>query len=409
MCGIIAHFHSKEKKDCVNEKITNQFQDQLDRGTEGFGLITIDEKDFKTKVFRATEMTKAIIDLYMKQAKMAIFHHRMPSSSDNKISQTHPIFVSHENFIYDYYIIHNGCINNGKKLKKEHEKQGFKYTTEIKVESKYYSNYDNFNDSESLAIELAKFIENQSKEIKAIGSAAFIVLQISKENGKAAKVFFGRNYSNPLKMSKTRDKLYLSSEGEGDNIKENVLYSFNPENLKLKKKKILIQTNKVTKKENSTIGYQPKLVKTGEESTEDNNPKSVNQPWFDQQKNTEEDFSYLDNIITADEPTNDDIYDMEINDTEDKIIDLFRDGTMELILAIKQDIKTPGKFLQEYCNQTSRKIIIAIAKEIKELTTNLTSYKEYYGFQENNDAPEEDKKEKGKDTTAFHDKKSSSK
>jgi len=51
-------------------------------------------------------------------------------------------------------------------------------------------------------------------------------------------VFYGRG-NNPLKLSKTRGKIRLSSEGEGADIKQDTLYSFNTKDYKIKKRKLI--------------------------------------------------------------------------------------------------------------------------------------------------------------------------
>jgi hypothetical protein len=162
----------------------------------------------------------------------------MPTSTDNKINQTHPILVDHPDFKHKYLVTHNGIIRNDDDIKEEHEKEGFKYTT---IEKPKWNNIEpNFNDSETIAIEIAKFIEKKSKKIKTIGSAAIIGLKIDKKTNKIKTLFFVRNGGNPIKMSMTRNKLRLSSEGEGELIPINTLYETNINKLKLKKKEIVI-------------------------------------------------------------------------------------------------------------------------------------------------------------------------
>ena len=160
---------------------------------------------------------------------MIIAHHRQPTSTENKLHQTHPILVQNNILENIYLFIHNGIITNHDELRKKHIELGFQYQTDC-YEKAYYNGKPElkWNDSESLAIEIALFIENQSKIVETDNAAAFIVLQMDKKTGKAKQVFFGRNkFGNPLNMSKTRGKLRISSEGEGGEVKENILYSFN--------------------------------------------------------------------------------------------------------------------------------------------------------------------------------------
>jgi len=236
MCGIIGAFNHGENKEMVNEWIVNQLEDQLNRGEKGFGVLHIDNK-LKIKVERATEITKSLLDLRFNPSSMILMHHRWPTSSENKISQTHPIKVSNGSLKYDYYVIHNGIVHNEDKMRKKHiDELGFLYTTDRKTNT----GVEEFNDSEALAIELARFIEGQTSQIETTGSAAYIVLRVDKKKDVAVGLFFGRN-NNPLNMAKTRGKLRLSSEGEGDPIKEDVMYSCNVKDFKLSKKPCIIK------------------------------------------------------------------------------------------------------------------------------------------------------------------------
>lgn len=237
MCGIIAEFNKKNKK--ANDFIINQFEEQHARGQRGFGIIRINKKG-ETKIDRACETTKFLLDLYLKPSPMIIAHHRTPTSTPNWLDQTHPIIVSNKILKNDYYIIHNGIISNDTELHKKHKELGFKYTTEYQEE--YYNEIKSkWNDSESLAIELALFIENKITAIGIDNGAAFIVLQINKKTKKAKKVFFGKNRgSSDLNINKTKEYLRISSEGEGEKVEENILFSFllNDIKMKLSKKEI---------------------------------------------------------------------------------------------------------------------------------------------------------------------------
>ena len=239
MCGIIfsANF-GKTKEEPSNEWIVNQYQDQVRRGTNGFGVVFI-QPDGTYKITRACEQTKILMDIYHKdnQAPIILMHHRFPTSSENKMMETHPIEVDNGSLKYKYLMVHNGIINSTEEIKKEHEELGFIYTTERKRDD----SLDNeFNDSECLAIELSRLIEKQTDKIKTNGSMAFIVLQIDREKNKIIQIFFGRDDGTPLKMSKTQNKIRLSSEGEGNNIEALTLYSCDLIDFKLKKEKFII-------------------------------------------------------------------------------------------------------------------------------------------------------------------------
>lgn len=226
MCGIIGSFHTKKDAVPANGWAIDQYEDQHSRGEKGFGIIGW-KVGGKVEVLRATESAKFMYDLHSKPWQMMIVHHRWPTSTPNKLDQTHPLFVSHGSLKFDYLVVHNGVIRNEDKLRKTHvDELGFTYRTEI-IGDKTLK----FNDSESFAIEVARFVERQSEEIGTEGSAAFIAVQLEKTGknaGKPIMLYFGRNEGNPLCMGKSRGKLHLSSEGEGDLIKPFILYSCAP-------------------------------------------------------------------------------------------------------------------------------------------------------------------------------------
>ena len=253
MCGLIAAFN---KKGNVNDWIVNQFEDQHSRGTRGFGSILIDKSGHK--ILRACETTKALLDLYLNPAEAIIFHHRIPTSTDNWMDQTHPIKVSNGSLKHDYLIIHNGVISNDDELKAKHEALGFVYNTE------YLNGFkqSQYNDSEAFAIEIARFIEKQEDELDIQGSFAFIAAAVSKDKkdeGKVNRVFFGRNNGNPLNLSSSNKKIRISSEGEGDEVSPFFLYSFNPHGeYKFDKRKMPVKAISKPEVVNTTIGFVDK-------------------------------------------------------------------------------------------------------------------------------------------------------
>lgn len=214
MCGIIGAFHTGSNKMPVNETVLNQFEDQKERGIEGFGIIKINDK-MEYKVDRATEGYKFMWDIHQDEVRNMILHHRIPTSSDNTLAQTHPILVDNGSLQFKYLLVHNGVIRNDKELKKEHEDLGFVYTTQDELR---------FNDSECVAIEMARFIEGQTDVVGTRGNVAFICVQIDKKTDKITKLYFGRNEGNPLNMAKTRGKLLLSSTGPGETVTPFKLY-----------------------------------------------------------------------------------------------------------------------------------------------------------------------------------------
>ena len=213
MCGLIAAF-SKTKN--VAPLIIDQYQDQIERGQRGFGIIAIRKNGFE--VIRATDSAKTTIDLrLMKPAPIILFHHRMPTSTDNKMSQTHPIRVSHDELAFDWLVMHNGVIRNDYELKKNHEeKLGYVYTTKIKETygTTQETTYWRFNDSEAFAIELVRHLEAKEKNIGSFGAAAFIAMSIHKKTQKPFAIYWGTNGSNPIEMSEMKNTLLVASDIE---------------------------------------------------------------------------------------------------------------------------------------------------------------------------------------------------
>jgi glutamine phosphoribosylpyrophosphate amidotransferase len=227
VCGII---HVKRKNGILaNKAVIKRYYKQKSRGSEGFGFIEL--KNGKVIGGKRAENEKDIInELEKSEADEILFHHRFPTSTPNFIEATHPIEVKHKSLKYNYYVVHNGVITNDEDLKEKFEKEGFTYTTKMKkqwiTQNNTYST-EIFNDSESLAIDIAKAIENNTT-IKSNGAIAVIALQVDKKTKKAVALYFGRNYGNPLKMESMGDFFGLSSE-EGKLLDTNFLYRYDYE------------------------------------------------------------------------------------------------------------------------------------------------------------------------------------
>ena len=273
MCGIVAAF---DKKVNVNNDVLLQFEDQSSRGTNGFGSIFLEE-DGSFGLERATGQIKAIIDIKLKEAKQIIFHHRQPSSSKNKISQTHPILIESGDLKNKYFIVHNGVIYNSDERRKYHEEElGYNYST-LKEEKGWGETKEwMYNDSETIGYDIARFIEGQTKKIKSAGSCAFIVARVSKKTGKINRVYFGRNESNPLHLaSNGKSRITLSSEGKGDNIKKDMLYSFKLSDYKIVKKKMTVPTTATMTKEEEKAAEKEEAKSKGTEVKGDTSIKNL--------------------------------------------------------------------------------------------------------------------------------------
>jgi asparagine synthetase B (glutamine-hydrolysing) len=234
MCGII-FAHNKTGQD-VNPAVVDQLEDQLHRGREGFGTVFVDAKMKLKSITRATELTKTLLDLHLNQAPFILMHHRTPTSSSNKIKQTHPFDISHGSLKHRYLVVVNGHVYNEDEMKKKHEDEyGYIYSTDNKADNE-------FNDCEALGWDLARLIEGQSTEIEARGSYAFIALQLTKD--KVTRVFFGSNSTGgcPLKLAANEREIFISSEGKGEVIKANTLYECSTTTWKLNKRPLNIKT-----------------------------------------------------------------------------------------------------------------------------------------------------------------------
>ncbi len=266
MCGLIAAFnrspknkknkHMKAEK--VNTCIMDQYQDQCNRGQKGFGIIRITEKG-KIQVDRATQENKFLLDLYLRPGNMILAHHRQPTSTDNKMVQTHPIFVSNKLLKHDYYFMHNGMVGNDSDLHKKHIDMGFAYTTEYHKEGygEYYKGEQKWNDTEALAIEVAMVIEEMQPNVETNSGATFLALQINKKTNIAEKLYFGRNGSHTdlnIYQDEKKGILRISSEGIGDAVEENKLCSFdiNDKDMVITKKDMVFKKKEIPEAEEKT-------------------------------------------------------------------------------------------------------------------------------------------------------------
>lgn len=237
MCGIVTVIRKDGHK--AIKQTMKAYENQKSRGQLGFGYVAFSNGEVEDVCRNSTE--KGIyLALRHLNSEAIIFHHRFPTSTPNFKEGAHPIYVSNPRLKYDYYVVHNGVITNDDYLKEQHEKLGYKYTTEM-TKFEVWTTRDEeytektvevkFNDSECLAIELAECIENGKDKVEAYGSIAFVCMQTTKDDGqnviKVNNVFFGRN-TNPLKLENNNNFLKLSSEGNGELVKEHTLFKYDP-------------------------------------------------------------------------------------------------------------------------------------------------------------------------------------
>lgn len=226
MCGII---HVKRLGAGRAAKMAvKRYHQQEKRGTEGYGFVGI----VKGKVMRfaKSDVARPIISAILeKQEDEILLHHRNPTSTPNYRELAHPILVRNKKLKHDYYIVHNGSIRGVEDMKKLHDKEGFIYNTLIKQynltqEKRAYVVGEQWNDSESFAIELAKDLDGSMLGIPDVdGTIAFVALQVDKKTKQLVRTFWGRNYGSPLKYLKTKDYLTITSEGPGEEVKAHTL------------------------------------------------------------------------------------------------------------------------------------------------------------------------------------------
>lgn len=125
-------------------------------------------------------------------------------------------------------MVHNGVINNSKEVREKHQKLDKPITYQSVLEN------GKFNDSEALLWDLALTLEGKQEELTVYGGIAFICIKL--ENNVPTTLYFGKNYGRPLKMKRDDTGMYLSSEGEGNDIDVSKLYTYDYKTRKLEDK-----------------------------------------------------------------------------------------------------------------------------------------------------------------------------
>lgn len=144
----------------------------------------------------------------------------------------HP-FSTKDRFVNNYVGVHNGVIHNDNELEKQHMELGINYVSR--------QPNGEFNDSEALIYDIARYLEGEVDELTAKGSIAFIMVKRDKR-GKPRTLFFGHNSGNPLVMKRTNHSITISSEGEGESLKVNTLYSYDYDTGTITERYLLIPT-----------------------------------------------------------------------------------------------------------------------------------------------------------------------
>lgn len=229
MCGLIGFIGRKDaNRELARDFLLDQYDEQNGRGNRGFGLIRSDENTLQVR--RSTLEIKALMDINNIKENVLFFHHRAPTSTPNYQDQTHPFLVKHDELKNDWLVMHNGVITNAHELIKYHQNElGYAYTSYYEAESKYgyAAKMQHFNDSESFAIELARYLEELTKEIDTRGAVAFLAIRLNKTTGLAEEYYWGRNdLHSPLVLDETPEGIIIASElPAGDDIIDNIVES----------------------------------------------------------------------------------------------------------------------------------------------------------------------------------------
>ena len=230
MCGII--WLKRLDNLPARKMVAKLYRKQQARGKEGFGFVSF--RANKIEKFRKSEEEAPLLtELAETMGSEILFHHRNPTSTPNFWETAHPIRVSNKDLKHDYYVVHNGSVNDtdNKKYHAEHIKAGFVYSTSIKnnwttMEGNSYFTEEKWNDSEVFAIELVKDLDGWQKGIRHIwGKVAFVCIQTTKE-GVPVTLFWGRNSGSPLNIFYHKNFMALTSEGKGSEVPVNNLFSY---------------------------------------------------------------------------------------------------------------------------------------------------------------------------------------
>ncbi len=232
MCGLVI----VKKKDgkTTGQRVYEVYNKQRLRGTAGYGYISINSGVI-TDITRGTTEIDISAKLKKDTSDLILFHHRKPTSTQNTIGTTHPIFVSNDELVYDYYFAHNGVITNHVLRKGQQERLGYKYVTEFVEHTEIvYKNVElrehlggdevcKYNDSESLAIDFVRYIEGLEKRINSVGGAAFWCVALRKGTDIVEKIYYGHNFGRELKRKTSKGWNVISSE-TGSPIDEMKIY-----------------------------------------------------------------------------------------------------------------------------------------------------------------------------------------
>ena len=233
MCGLVGVWSKKNKP--VAQQVFDLYKKQSKRGMQGYGYMAISAEGKLVSVKRSKTESEIKSVLLKEKSPVILFHHRFPTSTDNTVGTTHPMSVSNDELEFDWYVSHNGKVANTNSLKIKHELLKYEYLTEFTEE--LVATHKNgrkevlstkgkrHNDSESLAIELARYLEDKSGTVGTTGPIAFWAVQLKKGTDEVVSIYYGRNHGRDLTVIGSKKYAGIASEG-GSEVTPMKIYSY---------------------------------------------------------------------------------------------------------------------------------------------------------------------------------------
>ena len=121
-----------------------------------------------------------------------------------------------------YVFVHNGVLKDYAKFEDKHRELGIEYQRDY---------LGDFNDSEALMWEFALWHQGRQENIEITGDGAIIAIERRRKSKRAKwkdyAIHYGRNLGRPLVLTQNQYHLTLASEGDGESVMTDVLYSYN--------------------------------------------------------------------------------------------------------------------------------------------------------------------------------------
>lgn len=367
MCGIITAIQLNNHKsfDPI-DRVLSGFENQRERGVDGFGYVAITDGVLIYDRFKTEEkMKEGLKNLREKKPKMLFFHHRKPTSSSAPVTAQacHPIMIEDDSLKHSYFLLHNGYIVNNGTCKKRHEKGGYKYSTEIES---YYSDPEKPHlthvDSEALGYEMAKFVEGESIFIQADGAMSVFLLQTDKETKQPKNLYFFRNSKRPMKFFRNQAGIFMASKGKGEDLPEEVFYILDLKTFELSSEELDYSL---------TYGYCLKNQEKEEEKDNDDTYEIDTDNLFNEEEEPPKNLSVARNV-PVDELYNKDLYEYSRGSSE-----YWTGKRLEELYQIKVEIKTDLKEARDVGDTGTKEIckleLVEIETKIEKLENTLSS------------------------------------